>query len=73
MIYLYSHVDEVGGGHIEDLLGELLPVLEDLVHRHGAHDGPLVALQGGPSYVLRINIGLARAGTCYVCPAAGGE
>lgn len=26
-----AHVDQVRGGHLEDLLGELLPVLVDLL------------------------------------------
>lgn len=28
-----SHIDQVGGGHLEDLLGELLTVLVDLLQR----------------------------------------
>lgn len=27
-----AHVDQIGGGHLEDLLGELLTVLVDLLH-----------------------------------------
>lgn len=27
-----AHVDQIGGGHLEDLLGELLAILVDLLH-----------------------------------------
>lgn len=27
-----AHVDQIGGGHLEDLLGELLTVLVDLLY-----------------------------------------
>lgn len=27
-----AHVDQIGGGHLEDLLGELLAVLVDLLY-----------------------------------------
>ena len=42
---LDAHVEEICGSNVKDLLGKLFPILEDLVDRHGAHDGPLVALE----------------------------
>ena len=43
--HLDSHVEQVGGGAIENLFSKLLPVLENLVHGEGAHDSALVTLQ----------------------------
>lgn len=40
-----AHVQQVGRGHFEDLLRELLAVLVDLLDAHGSHDGPLMTLQ----------------------------
>uniref|UniRef100_A0A2M4DLA0 Putative secreted protein n=1 Tax=Anopheles darlingi TaxID=43151 RepID=A0A2M4DLA0_ANODA len=43
--YRYAHVDQIGRGNFEHLLGELLAILVDLLDRHRAHDRPLVALE----------------------------
>ena len=40
-----AHAREVGRSDFKDSMGERLPLLVDLFHRHRAHDGALVALQ----------------------------
>lgn len=42
---LNAHVDEVSGCHFKDTTGEGFAITIDLLHTHGAHDGPLVTLQ----------------------------
>lgn len=55
-----AHVDQVGRGDFEHLLGELLPVLVDFLDRHRAHDGTLVAFQGNQCNMLDFRFGLAE-------------
>ena len=53
------HVDQVRARHLKHCLGELLSVPVDLLHSHGAHDGPLVtlqSLQGNLKRKVRIQI-----------------
>ena len=44
--YDEAHVGKVGGGHFEDSFWKSLPVFINVVDRHRAHDGALVACQG---------------------------